>query len=290
MIFAQCRKVRMALCMAGAAVASSFSPYTAFSQGIPSGEKQKIAEGQYVRLKDNLRVEGSEQNWILWRLPDGSFELEDHFLKDPDAAAFLLLQIPLAMPSGVSSELRKQLKEIVYRTALVVRFDPGFRPTDLTVTGKKFPRGGFAEATKCRVDTQIVRCQSTGHDTKLPLGDSGEFFYSFPFPMLFTGWLRAASVAPAELMTRNLVFFQYLGKPELTVAEARVQILDDEQITVGDHQFRTHKAQVTFAMKSSPPRLFTVWYGKAGQVFATQSASEGDERLALVQYKKYSDF
>lgn len=290
MIGTQTCKACLALCTVGVVVVSFFSLHSTFAQEPQSNEKQKLAEGQYVRLKDNLKIEGSEQNWILWRLPDGRFELEDYLQKDPDMAAFMLLQMPLYMSSGVSPELRKELKEIVYRTDLMVRFDPDFRPTELKATGKKLPRGDLAEATKCREDKQSVQCRSNGHDVRLRLEDSGEFFYSFPFPMLFSGWFRVAPVGPAELKPRKLAFFQYGSKPELTDAEAQIQIQDDEQITVGDHQFRAHRAQVTFILKSNRPLQFTVWFGKAGQIFATQSANEGNERVALVRYKKYSDF
>jgi hypothetical protein len=283
-------KAFLAPCKVGLAVVASFSLHSTFAQGPQSNEKQKLAEGQYVRLKENLKVEGSEQNWILWRLPDGGFELEDHFQKDPNMAALMLLQMPLYLSSGVSPDLRKELSEIVYQTDLVARFDSGFRPTDLKVTGKKLPRGVLAEAAKCTVQKQIVKCQSSGHDAKLHLEDSAEFFYNFPFPMLFSGWFRGAPASSTVLNTRKLAYFQYVGKAQLSDAEAHVRIQDDEQLTVGDQQFRTHTAQVTITTKNSQPMQFTVWFGKAGQIFATQGAGEGNERVALVQYKKYLDF
>src|SRR5215470_2971968 len=50
-------------------------------------DKEKVEEGRYGLLKNGGLVAGSEHSWTLWQLPDGRFELEDHFQVDTTARA-----------------------------------------------------------------------------------------------------------------------------------------------------------------------------------------------------------
>jgi len=56
-------------------------------------QRQKVAEGVYTKLIKDAVVKGSEQTWTLWRLTDGSYELEDHFQLASNAAEQLAAEL-----------------------------------------------------------------------------------------------------------------------------------------------------------------------------------------------------
>jgi hypothetical protein len=283
LIYTRSCKVHLALYLASVGAFSFLSLQTTFAQESPSSEKQKICEGQYVRLKDNLRIEGSEQNWILWRLPDG-YELEDHFQLQVDPAAQLLSQLGAVK---IGPELRKELESKASETDFVVRYGPDRRPQSLTVHGKKVLDGRAIEMVKCEVNAKEVRCQSRDQRAKLRVQESDEFFYAFPFAMLFSAWLPKSAGVPTE--KSKLAVLNYGDKLDLTSAERSVQSVEDETLTVGDRQFQAHKAKIIITYQDRKPLELTIWYGAPGLVYALEGGGPRGERMALVQYKKYSD-
>jgi hypothetical protein len=192
MILSRLRKIRLTLCMTSMASSLFLSAHATSAQVPPSGEKQKISEGRYVRLKDNLKVEGSEQNWIFWRLSGGGYELEDHFQLHTDPAAQLLSQMGGAK---ISPDLRKEMESKTAETDFVVRYGPDRRPLALTAHGKNLVDGKTIEMVKCEISAKEVRCHGRGQHAKLRGQGSLEFFYAFPFPMLLSRWLVSS---PAE--------------------------------------------------------------------------------------------
>lgn len=277
---------RLALWMAATAVIISFSLPVALAQGTQSAEKQKISEGVYVRLKDNLKVAGSEQNWVLWRVP-GGFELEDHFQLQADPVDQLLSQLHSAR---LSPELRKELEASTTETDFVIRYGPDRRALVLTVHGKKLLDGKTVDLMKCEGAAKEVRCHGRDQHAKLRGQESSELFYAFPFPMLFSGWLVRAPVESIKDSPGKLAVLNYGDKLDLTQADLSVQSMEDETITLGDRQFQAHKAKFIFSYQDRKPLELTIWYGAPGLVYALEGGGPAGERMALVEYKKYADF
>jgi hypothetical protein len=287
MIRPEPRMIRLALWMGVMAVLFLLSPYAASAQATRSGEKQKISEGQYVRLRDNLKVGGSEQYWVFWRLPGGEYELEDRFQLPADPAAQLLSQL-----GGVkiSPELRKELETKAAETGFVVRYGLDRRPLALTVHGKNLLDGKTIEMVKCEVAAKEIRCRGRDHDARLRVQELDEFFYTFPFPMLFSAWLATSPVGSADASLGKLVVLDSGDKLDLAQSNRSIQSMEDETITVGDRQFQAHKARIIFSYQDRKPLELTIWYGAPGLVYALEGGGPAGERIELVEYKRYSDF
>lgn len=281
------RKIRLTLCMAGMASLLFLSAHTTSAQEARSGDQQKISEGQYVRLKDNLRVEGSEQNWTLWKLPGGEYELEDHFQLRTDPAAQLLSQLHSA---NLSPGLRRELESSTTETDFVIRYGQDRRPLALTVHGKKLLDGKTLDLMKCEVTAKEVRCHGRDQHAKIHCQESFEFFYAFPLPMLLSTWLVGSPAQATGNSSGKLAVLNYGDKPDLAEADRSLQSMEDETLTIGDHQFQAHKAKIIFNYQDRKPLELTIWYGTPGLVYALEGGGPAGERMALVEYKKYSDF
>jgi hypothetical protein len=281
------RKIRLTLCMASMASLLFLSAHATSAQVPPSGEKQKISEGRYVRLKDNLKVEGSEQNWIFWRLPGGGYELEDHFQLHADPAAQLLSQMGGAK---ISPDLRKEMESKAAETDLVVRYGPDRRPLALSAHGKNLVDGKTIEMVKCEIAAKEVRCRGRDQHANLRVQELNEFFYTFPFPMLFSAWLAKSPVGSTDASSSKLAVLDFGDKLDLALADRSLQTMEDESLTIGDRQFQAHKAKIVFTYQDRKPLELTVWFGAPGLVYALEGGGPARERMALVEYKKYTNF
>jgi hypothetical protein len=287
MISGKTWKAGIALCMPVLAIFvvplfSLLAPLQMSSQ-----EKEKISEGQYARVKDNLRIQGSEQTWTLWRLPGGGYELEDHFLLQVNPADQLLSELPL---SKMSRELRKEIESKVSQTDFVVRYGPDRKPHALVISGKRLIGGKTIEVEKCEIDAKTVRCHGSDQSAKLHIQQSDEFFYAFPFPMLLGPWFATSSASSTETSPIKLAVLDYGDKLDLAQADRKIESLEDETLTVGDHQFQAHKAKITLTYRDRKPLKIAAWYGTPGLIYALEAEGIEGQRICLVQYTKYSDF
>jgi hypothetical protein len=249
-------------------------------------EKEKIAEGQYVRLKDNLRVQDSEQSWILWRLPDGGYELEDHF-----HLPILLICLPSLTGFTLAPQLHSARTSAVTQTDLVARYSPDWRLHALRILGKE-PTGKTIDVLNCETDAKELRCRGLDsmENAKLRVRESAEFFYPFPFPMLVGTWFFKRANMPANSLPDAMAVLEYRGNLELSMATRSIETQKDEILTIGDRQLEAHKAKITLAHKDRKPLKLAIWYSTPGVVYASETEGISGERMALVQYKKYVDF
>jgi len=252
--------------------------------------KQKVAEGQYARLKDNVRIQGSEQKWVMWRLADGGFELEDHFQMQADPAARLLSIFP---QSKLSLGLRSELAAQVAQTDLIETYSFDWRLQTVRVLGKKLIDGKAVEVLKCNSAEKQVRCHGK-ESVKQRIGNSSGFFYAFPFPMIFSGWFARSKTTPEQTSTTKVVALDGIvdarSKLNLVAAEAKLELFPDEVLTIGDHQFQSHRGKITFKVENKSALQVTIWYGKPGLIYAVESrGGPAGERMALIEYKKYQE-
>ena len=249
-------------------------------------EKEKISEGQYVHMKNGDKIPGSEQSWALWRIPGVGYELEDHFELAPNPAAQLLSQMP---SKDLSPELRRELASEVKQTDLIVRYGMDRKPISVRIQGKKLQDGTKVDVLKCGVDGRQVRCDGNIRQTKFSSREQRELFYAMPFPMLLSMWLLPDTLK-TETIQRQLVVLEFGKVYEFQEAEETIQPLGDETITIGDHKFGAHRVQVRLVYGSGKKLDIAIWHATPGLVFAMETPSLPNERIALVQYKKYSAF
>jgi hypothetical protein len=290
MIYNRKRKQKMATWLSCVTLACSFPIRSAIGETPQNDGRQKISEGQYVRLKDNAKVPGSEQSWTLWRVPGGGFELEDHFtLVNPADQV-------LSAFSGarLSSELQKKLDTAVSLTDLFARLGADHKPELVALRGKKLVDGRAIESLKCEVGTKEVRCKGIAGSAKLQRTSAEEFFYAFPFPMLLSGWLTASMAKPTDSSAGKLVCLDAGPSSEdklnLLLCDRQIVALEDESLMIGDRSFRAHKANIKLGQLDKLLLNLTIWYGAPGLVYAMEGGGPTGERVALVEYKKYSDF
>jgi|GEM_PF-6879724 len=283
-------KLNLATWLVGMALVCCFSVRRAIGETPQANGKQKISEGQYVRLKNNARVPGSEQNWILWRAPDGGLELEDHFtLVNPADQV-------LAALSGaqLSPDLRNKLRTAVSLDELVARLAADHKPEFLKVRGTKLVDGRAVESLNCELEANEVRCKGINQNAKLRRKSAEEFFYAFPFPMLLSGWLTDRLAGSAEPSTSKLVCLDAGPNSEdrlrLFPCDRQIAPMDDESLTIGDREFHAHKARIQLRDGDRVSLDLTVWYGGPGLVYAMEGGGPPGERIALVAYKKYAEF
>ena len=284
------RKQNVATWLVGMALVCCFSVPGAIGESPQASGKQKISEGQYVRMKNNTRVPGSEQDWTLWREPTGELELEDHFTLVNPADQLL------AALSGakLSPELRNKLRAAVNLNQLVARLAADHKPEFVRVGGTKLVDGRAIERVKCELEPNEVRCKGIDQSAKLRRKSTEEFFYAFPFPMLLSGWLTDRAAGSIESSTSKLVCLDAGPNSEdklrLFPCDRQIALLDDESLIIGDREFHAHKARIQLRERDNVSLDLTVWFGGPGLVYAMEGGGPQGERVALVAYKKYAEF
>lgn len=224
--------------------------------------------------------------------------MEDHFhLDDASQAELLLNQIAssgVRMDPKLREEIQKKARSSVSQTDLFIEYGANHRPSSLLIRGTRVSDGKPVDVVKCGIEDEKVLCKGTEGKAKMALPESGELFYSFPFPMLVRAWFPeppAAAAAKAE--ERELIVLEYPQQAAvLSKAACHIQLLPDEVIPLGEQQFHAHKARISvrYEAKDARPTEFTVWYLGQGPILAMETETVSDERMALVQYKKYADF
>jgi hypothetical protein len=252
-----------------------------------SPQHEKIIEGQYARLKNGQAIPGGTQTWILWRNPQGGYELEDHF-QIADPAAQLLKAMP---PRLLSPQLRKELDEETSQTELDISLSADRQPTRLQVKGTRLLDGHPVDIATCEVREKDTRCKGIEENAKLAAKEPHELFYSFPFPMSLSSLVFRGPKVIGESVNSRLAVLT-LGKkgPSLDDAQGQLKFLGEESLQLGNKKFIVGKYFLEISPKGEAPLRLTVWSSPQGIVLAMEDENIPGEKMALVQYKKYSDF
>lgn len=251
-----------------------------------STPNQRVAEGQYARMNGGQIVEGATQTWVLWQVP-GGFLLEDHFQLQPDATAKMLAGLG---SKRLSPQLRKKMEAEATANELQMRFSSEFRPQQLVVRGNRVLDGRNVEIVRCDIQHLETLCRGLKGQTRLRSKSPREFFYSFPFPMLFTSLLRQQG-SDSERGKMDLIALSSKNTrsgPELSESEGKVKYVGQETVSIGDRNPVLGKYEVTI-VSSSGWLLKAILWVSDGLVMALERPAE-EERLELIQYKKYADF
>ena len=255
------------------------------SQTPATTQNGKVAEGEYVRLKEGKAIPGSSQSWTLWRVP-GGYKLEDHFGLANPAGEFLR-----GLGSGnLSRDLQKSLQMEATPDALDMELDSTFRARALLVTGTKVADAKPVEVLRCEQQHQNLRCKGVNGETEIANQDAREIFYSFPFPMMFMHLVTAASPEIGGSSTVSLININSDRPTNPARGEGNIKNLGPSAIQIGNRSFSATKYQTTVRSEAGWTVEMTLWSSPKGLVAAMQTPGVPDELIALVQFKKYSDF
>lgn len=275
-----------------------------------AADKEKVEEGRYALLKDGGLVAGSEHSWTLWRLPDGRFELEDHFQADKTALA--LFAGMLSPGIRTSPELRKSLQEGIQPSDLLAIFDPDRRLISLTVSGVKL-NGDKQVGLKCKASSISIECTGTTEKAKLHVHEPRGLFWWYGIPTLLRSWPTSPEEGSSGNESQKIVLLSFgvapkLGdkveigmkiepgakiswgdKPALEPADLTISNLGPDTLAFGDRSFRAQKYGLEVRVAKGDPLSLTIWKDAKDDILAVEDASTPGYLIALVQYKNYSN-
>jgi len=270
-----------------------------------SADKEKVEEGRYALLKNGGLVAGSGHSWILWRLPDGQFELEDHFEVDKTARA--LLGSMLAPSASTSPEFRKSLQESIQPSDLSAMFDAHRQLLSLTVSGVKL-NGEKGVGLNCKTNSTSVECNGTGDNAKLRVHEARGLFWWYGIPTLLEAWTPPLAHGPQKIVLLSFGVAPKIGdkaevgtkfepgakiswgdKPALEPADLTISNLGSDALVLGDKSFHTQRNRLEVRVAKGDPLFLTVWTDAKGVILAVEDASRPGILIALVEYKNYSN-
>jgi len=252
-----------------------------------SAANQKLAEGEYARINGGHIVEGSNQRWVLWRVA-GGYLLEDHFQVPLDAKAQMLADLD---SKRSSPQLKKKMETEARANELQMKFSAEFRPQQLVVRGNRLLDGRAVEIVTCDIQDRETLCTGLKGETRLKSKSPRQFFYSFPFPMLFTPLVRQQG---NESGRRKIDLIALTSKsvpsgPELSESEGELSYAGQESLSLRTSKPAVGKYEITIVSSSGWLLKATVWASPGGLVMAMERPG-AKERMELIQYKKYGDF
>src|SRR5579863_2184398 len=171
-----------------------------------AAEKEKVEEGRYGLLKNGALIAGSEHSWTLWQLPDGRFELEDHFQVDKTSRSWS--EGMLASGMSMSPELRRSLQESIEPSDLSAIFASDHQLLSLTVRGMKL-NGGEGVGVNCRTSPKNVECAGTSEKAKFRVHEPRGLFWWYGIPALLRPWIVSSQEESSGKGQQNIVLLSF---------------------------------------------------------------------------------
>ena len=254
-----------------------------FSQ---ANQKERVAEGQYVRMKDGQSIAGSTQSWVLWKSASG-YILEDRFHLAMNPALQLLLDVG---PKHMSSELKQRLQTETTPTDLTMELNAELQGEKLLIGGERVLDGKPVKLLNCEPKSDETRCTGPKGTASLPRHNAEPILYSFPFPMIFSGFVRHDEHGIKQTTSTVKVAAVNYGAAEPTDATVEAKYVVSETIRIGDRAFSANRYQIQVNAQAGWSLKVTVWASNAGLVLALETPDFPGERVELVQYRKYLAF
>jgi len=271
-------------------------------------DKEKVEEGRYGLLKNGGLVAGSEHSWALWQLPDGRFELEDHFQVDTTARA--LFGSMLAPGISTSPEFRKSLQESIEPSDLSAIFAPDRQLLSLTVSGVKL-NGDKGVGLNCKTTSTSIECAGTSAKGKLSVPEPLGLFWWYRIPALLRPWLVSPQEGSSGRRQQKIVLLSFgnapkegikVGmkfepgakiswgdKPALEPADLTISNLGPGTLAIVNRNFHAQEYRLEVKVAKGDPLSLKVWTDAKGVILAVEDASKPGDLIALLQYKSYSN-
>jgi hypothetical protein len=269
--------------MAISAVLGSTTSHAAQTRPVPRSQEQpagrvRVAEGEYqiFRKTDNggvgpfaLMVYNFREAWTLWRLPDGSFDVEgERNYESP--------------------------KDALQHSRFSVHLSSAFRVLGLTEFRQLRWRADSGPLTCDFLPAKIV-CSSNAKDPAqnirldVPMGD--DFGFLWPISAF-----SLSGITRSDDRNRIPVQLLSLDEPDpehpiyASVLDGFLQYLGNEELTVANKKWHADK----FELKVPMHMPFLIWTSPQGLLLAfadeNQQKTLTDDGMKLVRFKQYSVF
>jgi hypothetical protein len=273
-----------------------------------AAEKEKVEEGRYGHLKNGALIAGSEHSWTLWQLPDGRFELEDHFQVDKTSRAWSGGMLASGMSK--SPELRKSLQESIEPSDLSAIFASDHQLLSLTVRGMKL-NGSEGVGLNCKTSPKNVECAGTIEKAKFRVHELRGLFWWYGLPTLLRPWIVSSQEESFGRGQQNIVWLSFGNepkeglkpgmkfepgakifwgdKPALEPADLTISNLGPDTLVIGNRNFHGQKYRLEVKAAKGDPLSLWVWIDAKGLILGVEDASKPGDLIALLQYKSYSN-
>jgi len=244
----------LCLLLAASAVAQKRRPRPKAKSKAPAVAEHPVllAEGKY-QMGGGAAMHGFSEPWSISRTALG-YELDEQWLIPPRGA--------LGAPQVID---------------LKVQMVSGLRPVQVHI-------GDPLLGLTCKIALNVFRCESQGKMTELPIQGAYDFFS--PSPWMLGNIVRRSQRIKGEKSPIQLVRIDGTGASgvRMTAFEAQVAYVGDDQLDLaeGKHTVSIYELK---AEGKIPDML--VWISDEGIVYAIQDSSHPEQRLELVEIKRY---
>lgn len=248
----------LVLCLAllGSAAAQKRRPRAKAKVKPPMSEQPVLlAEGKY-QMGGSAAMHGFSEPWSLSKTRLG-YELNEQWVIPAHGA--------LGAPQVID---------------LKVQMVAGLRPVQVHI-------GDLLLGLTCKIALGVFRCESQGKTTELAIPGAYDFFS--PSPWMLGNIVRRAQRVKGEKASIQLVRIDGTGSEgvRMTAFEAQVTYVGDDQVDLAEGR----QAVSIYELKAEgkiPDML--VWISDEGVVYAIQDSSHPEQRLELIEIKRYGRF
>lgn len=249
--------------MTGASFAQAKRKAPAKKPAKPAAKKSaaplrtKLAEGRYeLRSQADATLRTWEEPWTLYKTKTG-YEVEELWKASrADAPNPVVIDVLLTLAPGL------------YPTQ--VRIGSDLSPAQLV----------------CYMTMNEFRCTADGKHSSMAMTGAYNFF--LPSPWLLSSIGRRAQKKPDQPVKLKLVQMTGLtaSGPSLTAFDAEVAYVGEDQVEVGSARIETS----IYEIRGLGGPAIVIWISGEGVVMMMQDAAKPEQRMELVEFKKFAKF
>jgi len=229
----------------------------------PASTRTKIAEGLYAVVGGKTGQQNSyREPWTLYKTAVG-YELQEQWM--------------VATATAVDSTVD-----------VAISFASGLYPIEVQIGSE-----GSARRMLCSMALKEFKCVTGDAESKLAV--QGPYNVFLPSPWMLGSIARRARKVPGQNAAVQLVMMAGSEQPEprLVAFPAQVQYVGEDTIVIGAEKIPASifelKALHTGIPNVSIPGTL-IWTSAEGVVLALQDSDKPEQRIELVEYKKYGKF
>lgn len=222
----------------------------------------KVADGRYELVGGNAGTQKYREPWTLYKTSVG-YELQE--------------QWTVASSNAAESSVD-----------VAINFAAGLYPIQVRIGGENTQR-----QLTCSMALKEFKCATGGKESKLVM--QGPYNVFLPSPWLLGSIARRAKKVPNQSATLQLVMMAGSVEqgPKLVSFPAEVQYVGDDEVSVRGEKIPAAiyelKAINTGIQGVTIPGTL-IWTSNEGVVLALQDSNKPDQRIELVEYKRYGKF
>jgi hypothetical protein len=241
-------------------------PRAPASAGVQQTARTEVAEGEYALLQQpsgdehDSDVVSFREDWVLWRTPEGRFELEGsrHYESG----------------TGVSHDANLSMRLSRYFQVLEAQYSPAF--------------GGNVDPAEpaCHFLPTEVRCMradkvATG--THAPVEIGKPYAVTWPIsPFTLAGLTRACPRAPGQTVNVQLIDVQQAGSASLhpLVSGGKLTYVGQERVLAAGQRWQADRYELVNSSLFFAPRML-IWTSAQGLLLAAETERDSGPSVSL---------